>query len=244
MRDTGSRVRPDPLSENVQYDDVSMSVIGEITVPTSEVAMHETLSTTPEMTVEIERVVAHQSGTLTPYFWIRGGNLERFDEAIESDPSVSDPTRLDELEAGTLYRATWPPDVESVGHAYLQTGATILEATGRNKQWTFRLRFDTHDDFSAFAEYCEDQDIQFAVDRIYNPTAPKGGGQHGVTPKQREALVAALEAGYYEIPQQATMSAVADRLDISQQALSKRLRRGHGNLVSNVLTVEELAADE
>lgn len=52
---------------------VGTSVIGESTVPASALAMHRTLTATPGMTVEIERVVGHQSGTLTPYFWVRGG---------------------------------------------------------------------------------------------------------------------------------------------------------------------------
>ena len=221
-----------------------MSVIGEFTVPASKVAMQETLGATPGMTVEIERVVAHQSGTITPYFWVRGGDVDRFEEAIADDPSVSEATRLDDHENGTLYRATWPPDVESVGQAYLQTGAVILEATGRDDEWELRLRFDSHEEVSTFYEYCEEHDIPYEVDRIYNPTTPKAGGQFGLTPKQREALVAALEAGFYEIPQDATMSDVADAVGISQQSLSQRLRRAHGNVVSNVLTVEELTRDE
>lgn len=221
-----------------------MSVIGEFTVPASALAMHQTLTATPEMTVEIERVVAHQSGTLTPYFWVRGGDRERFETAITDDPSVSEAIRLDVHDNATLYRAEWPPDVESVGHAYLQTGATILEATGRHEEWELRLRFDTHQDVSAFYEYCEEHDIPLNVNRLYNPTTPKAGGQFGITPKQREALVTALEAGFYSIPQSATMADVAETIEISQQALSKRLRRAHGNLVSHVLTIEELDTDK
>lgn len=34
--------------------------------------MQETLAATPGMTVEIERIVAHQRGTFMPYFWVRG----------------------------------------------------------------------------------------------------------------------------------------------------------------------------
>lgn len=221
-----------------------MSVIGEFTVPASTLAMRETLAAAPDTTVEIERVVAHQSGTLTPYFWVRGGDRDRFETAISEDPSLSETTRLDDHENGTLYRAKWPPDVESVGQAYLQTGAIILEATGRDEEWELRLRFDTHEDVSAFDEYCEEHDVPFEVDRIYNPTAPKAGGQFGISPKQREALVASLEAGYYEVPRSATMDDVADAVDVSQQALSKRLRRAHGNIVSSVLTVEELDPGE
>lgn len=145
---------------------------------------------------------------------------------------------------GSLYRATWPPDVESVGHAYLQTGATILEATGRDEEWELRMRFDTRRDVSTFHEHCEEHDIPHVVNRMYNPSEPKPGGQFGVTPKQREALVAAFEAGFYEVPPDATMTEVAETIGISQRALSKRLRRTHGSLVANVLTVEELAPNE
>jgi predicted DNA binding protein len=152
--------------------------------------------------------------------------------------------RLDELEGGTLYRAEWPPDVESVGHANLETGATILEATGRNEEWELRLRFDSHEDVGKFYEYCEDHDIPYDDDRIYDPRTLKGGGQFGVTPKQAEPLVTSLESGFYDIPQEATMTDVAETIGISQQALSKRLRRAHGNLVSNVLTVEEFDTGE
>lgn len=220
-----------------------MSVIGEFAVPASALAMSETLAATPEMTIEIERVVAHERGTLTPYFWVRGGDIDRFEAALNEDPSVRDFRRIDTLEDGTLYKAEWPPDVESVGQAYLETGAIILEATGRDHDWRLRLRFDTRDDVSTFYEYCETHDVPLEVSRIYNPRTPKGGGQFGVTPKQRTAMVAALEAGFYDIPQQATMSDVAEQLNISQQALSKRLRRAHGNLISNVLTIEEFDVD-
>jgi len=39
------------------------------------------------------------------------------------------------------------------------------------------------------------------------------------------------------------MDEVAETPDISQQALSKRLRRAHGNL-NNVLTIEKFDRDE
>lgn len=115
-----------------------------------------------------------------------------------------------------------------------------MGATGRNQRWELRPRFDNQRNPSGFHEYCEENDIPLTVDRIYNPTTAKGGGQFGITPKQREALVMALDDGFYEIPPAATMTEVAETLGISQQALSKRLRRAHGNIISNVLTIEEL----
>ena len=62
-------------------------------------------------------------------------------------------------------------------------------------------------------------------------------GQYNVSEKQREALVLALEMGYFEIPREATLEAVAERLDISTKAASERLRRGQTNLLNDTLTV-------
>lgn len=217
-----------------------MSVIGEFRVLASALAMQWTLTAIPEMTVELERVVAHRGKCLVPYMWVRGADEERFRSAIEDDPSVREATPLDVHDGETLYRIEWSPDVESACHAYLQAGATLLEAKGSNQRWDLRLRFDSHQDVSTFHAYCDDHDISVEVNRIYDPADPKTARPSGITTKQLEALDAALEAGLYDVPQNATMSDVADRLGISQQAVSKRLHRAHGHLVENVLTVGEL----
>lgn len=44
-----------------------------------------------------------------------------------------------------------------------------------------------------------------------------------LTAKQREAFLVALEGGYFERPRQTSQEAIADELDISQGAVSKRL---------------------
>lgn len=126
------------------------TVILEVSVPATALAMDETLSKTPEVTLEIERVVAHESGTLTPYFWVRGGELETFESVIEEDPTVANATRLDIHDGGTLYRATWPAETKSIAQAFLQAGAVILEAVGQNDEWELRLRFDTHAEVTEF----------------------------------------------------------------------------------------------
>lgn len=57
-------------------------------------------------------------------------------------------------------------------------------------------------------------------------------GPSPVTGEQREAVLTALELGYYEVPRHANLADVAAELGISHQALSERLRRAHGGLVS------------
>jgi hypothetical protein len=129
-----------------------MSVIGEFTVPASALAMHRTLTASRGTTVEIERVVAHQRGTLTPNVWIRGGDREQFETAIDEAPSlVGDaPRRLRGRDAlpggvapGRRVRRTGLP----------RDGRDHPRGDGPGRMWELRLRFDDHQEVSTVNEY-------------------------------------------------------------------------------------------
>lgn len=216
-----------------------MSVIAEFTVPSRSFLLKTTLATVPEMIVEVQRVVAHSNDTLVPFFWVQGGDRAAFDEAVRDDPTVEDVVLLDEFDRGRSYRATWNEHAEGVAYAYVETGATILDATGQRDSWSLRMRFDDDDAVSAFHDYCRREGIPFTLDHLYYPSQPMGGGQFGLTSTQRETLVTALERGYYDVPRKLDMTELADELGTTQQTLSKRFRRAHSTLVANALTVTD-----
>lgn len=219
---------------NVVYND--MSIIAEFTVPTERFALSRTLSEVPEMTVEVERVVAHEPDRLMPYFWTSGGDNERFEAAAEDDPSVEDLTRIDEFDEVVLYRAKWIQDVEAVVYAYTETGAILLGATGRDDQWEFQLRFDSEDDVTRFKEHLDETDLSMDLTRLYHPSNPTSESGPTLTDIQRETVLAGLRSGYYEIPRETKPSELAEEFGISQQALSRRFRRAHRALAENALT--------
>ena len=214
-----------------------MSVIAEFTVPSDDFALHHALTAAPEMVVEIERVVATMGDRIMPYFWVSGGDQSDFEDAFRDDPSVQNTTFVDAVDRSVLYRAEWTENIQSIVYAYVDIGATILQATGRDEQWELQLRFDDHEKVSEFQNYCDENDISFELTRLYELEQPMASAQYGLTPKQRTTLVTALELGYYDVPQASTMEDLAEALDISQQALSKRLHHGHEGLVKNALTV-------
>lgn len=98
-----------------------MSIIAEFGVPSDEFALYETLVAVPEMIVEIERVVAHESDRIMPLFWTRGDSHADFEDAAD-DPSVENVTRLDDSDDAVLYRAEWVENVETVVYAYRTRG--------------------------------------------------------------------------------------------------------------------------
>ena len=214
-----------------------MSVIAEFTVDSDDFALHHALTAAPEMIVEIERVVATMEDRVMPYFWVTGGNQTDFETAFGQDPSVTNTSLVDDIDEATLYRAEWTDNVETIIYAYTEIGATILQATGRDEYWQLQMRFDDREQVSQFQSYCTNHEISFELTGIYQQEEPMVSAQYGLTPKQRDTLVDALEAGYYDIPQGSTMTELADDLGISQQALSKRLHNGHRNLITNALTI-------
>lgn len=216
-----------------------MTVLVELTAPAESVGMAHALETAPETVVDIERVVGHPAESLTPYLWAHGGDDDAFSDGLAADPTVAAHERLDVFAEETLYRAKWSPTLETIPATALENDATVLEAAGRNGEWELRLRFRTEKGASDFSEACSKQGLSYQVDRVYHPKEPNAGGDFGITPKQREAVRAALDAGYYEVPPETTMNEVAADLGISQQSLSRRLRRAHGNLVTNALTIPE-----
>jgi predicted DNA binding protein len=73
------------------------------------------------------------------------------------------------------------------------------------------------------------------LQRLHSPETPTVDGQYMLTDTQRETIQLAHELGYYDIPRDVTMADLASELDVSQQALSKRLRRAHETITQHLL---------
>ncbi|RQH02469.1 helix-turn-helix domain-containing protein [Natrarchaeobius oligotrophus] len=66
------------------------------------------------------------------------------------------------------------------------------------------------------------------VDHSHSVTA-------GLTDRQMEALVAAHEHGFYEIPRENTSEEVAETLDLSRRTFEEHLRRAEGKVIGEIL---------
>ncbi|MFC4989331.1 bacterio-opsin activator domain-containing protein [Saliphagus infecundisoli] len=214
-----------------------MSVIGEFTVKSEDFALYHSLTEASEMIVEIERVVATLEDRVMPYFWVSGGDQADFEDAFRNDESVQNITEIDKIDGARLYRAEWTENVESLVYAYVELGATILQAIGRDKNWELRIRFDDHDTLSEFQDYCEENGVSFELNSLKEQEQPMASAQYDLTTKQRQTLVSAFEAGYFDTPQETTMNELADEFGITQQAVSKRVHAAHKNLIRSTLII-------
>lgn len=211
-----------------------MTVIAELTLEPEDFPMGRLSAQDPDMRIELERLVP-ASSELFPFFWAHGGDFERFERHVRDLEMVEELVALDRVEDTVLYRIRWGAEVENFVAAVVDTGAVILEAHG-NEQWLFRLRYPDHRGLTAFHNYCQEQGVPFHLERVYTlAEGQQATYNFGLTSEQREALLIAVEDGYFHIPRETTMAAVAAELDISEQSASERIRRAIDTLATKVL---------
>ena len=211
-----------------------MSVIAEISIPGDEFELGRVMDLSSAGTVELESLVP-AGNRAVPYFWVYDADFEAFETAVAGRPTVEDVSRVDTYDDRVLYTLRWSVDSDQVFTAIKWVDAYVLTATGSRGCWEFELRFPTHDDLSRFQDRCQQRDVCFEVLRVYDPSEPDLGPWLGLTEPQREALVLAVERGYYDIPRNCATVELAEELGISDQAVTERLRRAIVTLSSNTV---------
>ena len=220
-----------------------MSTIADFVVPLDEFVLSHTLRELPGIDVEVERVVSHLEDELTPYFRVVGERVDGIESMLADDPTVADVRCLEKVDDERFYRATWRENVETLASALRESEATIMHANtiddgDGGKAWELRMLFADREDLSAFHDRCGD-DLPLRLASVYDRSNPATYGEFEITPDQRDTLVAALDAGYFDVPRSVTVEDLADRFGISSQAVSQRLRRGHANLIRNTLVAHD-----
>ena len=218
-----------------------MSVIVELALPASAFRLGEILSIFGDQQITLKTMVPLGERSV-PFFNISDGTRESFEEHVRKQSTVSDLYVVNSHDGETLYGLDWDIGDDTFFASITGLGGSVLEASGGADQWVFQLRFRTNDALSEFQKTCFDADIPIDVLKIYNPTKPDAGPWYGLTPPQRETLTYAVEMGYYSLPRQISTQEIADEFDISDQAVSERLRRAIETLVTNTLLLT--ASDE
>ena len=203
-----------------------MSVILEFTVEHDQFSLGRVLSGPPSMRIELERIVPTGDAVM-PFLWVTGDDFGAFEEKVSTSPHVGDLVALDTVGNSVLYRITWRGDHSDVVRGITDAEGTVLEATGGDAGWEYRIRFNDHDRLSQFYNYCTEHDIGIHIVRTYTLTErTESVRQFDLSDEQREALVLGLRTGYFDSPSRVDLSELADDLGISQQAVSNRIRRG------------------
>lgn len=211
-----------------------MAVIVEFTIDQNDFELGRLLAEQHEAYVELERIVP-AGDAIMPFFWVKGGERRVLEDDMTESELIEDLVLVDQIGDDLLYRVTWINECEDLVRAINECEGTILDAR-RDDRWFFRLRFIDHQYLAEFYNFTAENEIDIHVDRVYTLTEESLQGRvFDLTNEQREALVLAVERGYFATPRETSMESLAAELDITQQAFSNRLRRGNEKVLQNVL---------
>lgn len=214
----------------------TVTAIAEFTLPPAGFPLGKVFEERSAVTLQLDRVVP-SGDTVMPYFWVHDpdGDLAAVRDVFDALPELRSADLMEDLGDRGLYRAVWEPEYMGIMAGIAESGVTVVSATGGADGWAFELRADDPDTFARFQALCDEAGIDVTLARLHRLSETTPGAEYGLTPKQREALVLAHEAGYYEEPRGADLEALADRLGISRPAFAARLRWGYRNLIGSTL---------
>jgi predicted DNA binding protein len=211
-----------------------MSVILEFSIGSEDFELGQVLSGPADMSLELERLVP-TGAMVVPFVWATGDDRATFEEHVRNHARVKEFITLDKVGDSGLYRIEWKEEPMDLIEAIARSDAVILEARG-DRTWTFRLRFPTHEHLTRFHNAVIEQEIPLHIDRTYTLTeVTEHGHRFGLSGEQREALVLALQRGYFETPSEVGLDDLAEELGITRQAVSNRIRRGNEAVLRHTL---------
>ncbi|WP_256296813.1 helix-turn-helix domain-containing protein [Haloarchaeobius salinus] len=187
-----------------------------------------------EVQIQFEPVVP-TSGDVTPYAWVTG-DTDWFERTIDESATDVGYSVLDRHDGRVLYRLRWHTEPTALLSIFVDTDAAVLEARATDR-WFFRVRFPDDTSVTRFHERTREHGYELDLHRLgrSDDDPVEAEGAYGLTPEQREALLFAVESGYFAIPRQSTLDDIAAEFDISNQAASERLRRATESVLQDAL---------
>lgn len=220
-----------------------MTIIAELRIVGPGTALHDALQDAPGVTLELERSVVPADDDPVLFLWATGGDIDAFDAALPSDPTVASHEVVDVAGDSRLYRVVVDA-AETVDTATIdsEAGASRLSTWCSAEGLFFETRFPDRDALQLYVDLLREHDLEVSLRAIYPAGRNNRPERYGLSAKQWTLLQRALEDDYFAVPRGTELAELADGLDITEQAASERLRRGLSTLLSE--TVGRTDADD
>ncbi|WP_458188209.1 helix-turn-helix domain-containing protein [Haladaptatus sp. NG-WS-4] len=211
-----------------------MNFIAEFEIRTP--IFEETRKAIAELVIEIEDIQLRADKLPKLVCWVHCEDFETFERVVLSDSTVEDFEVLAPGPDRRLYRVTLSETGESAltYPIAVEHDITFLEVRGTDSGTQVSARVPDREDLFSFREKLSERGISFQLKRIFQAD-PSHDTQYGVTDRQREVLLYALEEGYFDVPRRITLGELAAEFDVSDQAVSTLFRRGQANLLHHTL---------
>lgn len=171
-------------------------------------------------------------------YHIHSDDFDRFEEGLQIDHTIADYEQVLRNGEETIYSFEYADQAKLFSPVISVANGVALDMENDGTAWTMTVWIPSRKQLSQLWEYATDNDIEIELKRVNEYTNPLETDA-GLTENQREALLVALEAGYFEEPRDASLCDVAAELEISQPAASGLLRRGMKRLILSTLPTDK-----
>lgn len=195
--------------------------------------LRSALTTVPDMRLSWEDTTPIDDDRTRILLWAEGGDFEAFEAAVDGDPTVTPPERSVQFGDRRLYQfqVIGEGDEPTIYPVIVEQGTIIHRFTGTHEGWECRCTFPSETEFAFFRDTCAEEGIDLTLHSRYEQQPTTSPFAPNLTDRQQELLLTALEAGYFEIPREASLAEVGEQVGITGNAASQRLRRGMRTLV-------------
>ena len=177
------------------------------------------------------------------FYHVESSDFRQFEDGLQNDHTVGDFERIIDTEDGkAIYSFEYTDEAKVFSPVISTANGVVLDMENDGNAWIFTVWMPERANLSDLWNSAQRHDIDIKLLRV-NEYASLSTTDAGLTDSQREALLAALKAGYFEEPRNATLGEVAAQLDISQPAAGGLLRRGVKRLIISSLTEENERTD-
>jgi predicted DNA binding protein len=173
------------------------------------------------------------SGTFL--YHVESSDFLRFEDGLRKDSTIGEFERvIGTGDEKAIYSFEYTDEAKVLSPVVSTANGVILDMENDGSAWVLTVWMPERTDLVHLWEYAQQNSIDIDLQRV-NEYASLGTTDAGLTDSQREALLVAFEAGYFEEPRNVTLGEVAADLDISQPAASGLLRRGIERLIVSSL---------
>lgn len=183
----------------------------------------------PEAKMEVE----HQASADSLFVSIQVDDQAGVERSFGDNPSVGNARQCSEDGERRVYQIDFEMDRRLVSQIAADLGINLHSSKSERGDpgWTVHLEVPDREALIEFREILQKRNIGFELLRLSQGTST-AAGPFDLSEKQREALVAAYENGYFEIPRGISQQGLAKLLGASPTAVSQRLRRATQALIA------------
>lgn len=215
-----------------------MSITVKSQIDHKKLALKPTLNKLDDIQLRvISQVNTDPSSDIFPYL-VEYKDIQEFENTIDADPTVENYELISSNDGTGIYYIEYSDETKLLSEVVTAVNGFMTEAKTKDRGWLVQLQLPDREALNTIWEFAEEENIHMEIISIYDCWGGDAEMSYGLTPEQEEALVVALESGYFSEPREKTLSETADEVGLSSTAMSGRLRRGMRNLVAAALTDE------